>query len=525
MAGETVLVVDDAPVNLKLTDILLRKEGYKVHTVPDAEEALRVLRNFRPDVMLVDIQLPGMNGLELTKRVKQDPRTSDMIVIALTACAMREDQDRAMSAGCDGFITKPIDTHTLGPRIREHLDGHAASIGAPASAPPPTLPGGLALSTVEMESLRRRFLEEGILQSRQLLMDAGVNFDVAKASDLIHKWIGAAGALGYGAIAGFSRDLEELLSTSLLEKKRLDQKKLRELLSELVMAFSDPREAGISLPDSIMKELAGKRVAMVGFAEDEAERLCAIFEYLGALPRLFDTDEPPQSELVRNCDAVMVHVRPETMDSKWLDPEFQPPVGKALLLVGGREAILALDHAVQSRAREFLIDGWQPEEAVMRLSYAITRGSVEAPALASAPADSNVVAPPVVEKRRPPRTLDQVKVVLADDDPTVVAILRATLREYNVDCRVATSGDEALRLIEACQPMAAVLDVNMPIMSGFEVLSAIREQELPVKCIMLTARRQENDVIHGFDLGADDYVLKPFNAMEVVVRLKRMLCR
>jgi len=99
MAGETVLVVDDAPVNLKLTDILLRKEGYKVHTVPDAEEALRVLRNFRPNVMLVDIQLPGMNGLELTRRVKQDPRTSDVIVIALTACAMHEDQERAMAAG------------------------------------------------------------------------------------------------------------------------------------------------------------------------------------------------------------------------------------------------------------------------------------------------------------------------------------------------------------------------------------------------------------------------------------------
>ncbi len=524
MAGETVLVVDDAPVNLKLTDILLRKEGYKVHTVPDAEEALRVLRNFRPDVMLVDIQLPGMNGLELTKRVKQDPRTGDIVVIALTACAMKEDEDRAMAAGCDGFITKPIDTHTLGPRIREHLDGHAVSSGAQASAPPPTLPGGLALSTVEMESLRRRFLEEGILQSRQLLMDAGVSFDVAKAHDLIHKWIGAAGALGYGAIAGFARDLEELLSAPLLEKKRLDQKKLRELLSELVMAFSDPREAGISLPDSIMKELAGKRVAMVGFAEDEAERLCAIFEYLGALPRMFDSGESPQSELVRNCDAVMVHVRPETMDSKWLDPEFPSPVGKPLMLVGGREAILALDHAVQSRAREFLIDGWQPEEAVMRLSFSITRGSVPVPAATPAPTYSKVVAPPVVPKR-PPRTLDQVKVVLADDDPTVVAILKATLREYNVDCRVATSGDEALRLIEACQPMAAVLDVNMPNMSGFEVLSAIREQELPVKCIMLTARRQENDVIHGFDLGADDYVLKPFNAMEVVVRLKRMLCK
>ena len=513
MAGETVLVVDDAAVNLKLTDILLRKEGYKVHTVPDAEEALRVLRNFQPNVMLVDIQLPGMNGFELTRRVKEDPRTSGVIVIALTACAMREDQERAMQAGCDGFITKPIDTHTLGPRIREHLDGKAAGEGAPPPASA-TLPGGLELTNVEMESLRRRFLEEGILQSRQLLMDCGVHFDIPKARGLTHKWIGAAAALGYGAIAGFSRDVEELLAAP-----KLNQKKLRELLSELVMAFSDPREAGIALPDSIMQELRGKRIAMVAFAEDEAERLCAIFEYMGALPRLFDTAEPTQSELVRNCDAVMVHVRPETMDSKWLDPTFPSPVGRPIVLVGGREAILALDHSVQARAREFLIDGWQPEEAVMRLCFTLSR--------ATPPAGYSKVAAPAAARPTPapPCTLDQAKVVLADDDPTVLAILRATLREYNVDCRIASTGDEAVRLISACQPMAAVLDVNMPGMSGFEVLSSIRRQDLPVKVIMLTARRQEQDVIHGFDLGADDYMVKPFNAMELVVRLKRVLCR
>ncbi len=508
MAGETILVVDDAPVNLKLTDILLRKEGYKVHTVPDAEEALRLLGKFHPNVVLVDIQLPGMNGLELTRRIKQDPRTSDMIVIALTACAMRDDQEKALAAGCDGYITKPIDTHSLGPRIREHLDGKAPldSNSAPAAAP--ALPGGLALSTVEMESLRRRFLEQGILQSRELLFDSNAQFDVAKARAVLHKWIGAAGALGYGTIAGLSRDLEDLLSAP-----GTDEKKLRDLLTKLVMAFTDPREAEISLPASVMQELAGKRVAMVGFAEDEAERLCAIFEYLGALPRLFDAGERPDSVLVGNCDAAMVHVRPETMDSQWLEPNRVPPAGKPILLVGGREAILALDWRVQMRAEEFLIDGWQPEEAVMRLSFALSRGATAAAAFRDAsPAERPGV-----------KTLRQAKVVLADDDPTVAAILRATLREYDVDCRAASTGDEALRLIEECQPAAAVLDVNMPGMNGFEVLSAIRARRLPVKVILLTARRHEKDVVHGFDLGADDYVLKPFNPMEVVVRLKRML--
>src|SRR5580704_12137391 len=70
MANETILVVDDAPVSLKLTDILLRKEGYKVHAITDAEQALTLLHTLHPDMMLVDIQLPGMNGLELTRKIK-----------------------------------------------------------------------------------------------------------------------------------------------------------------------------------------------------------------------------------------------------------------------------------------------------------------------------------------------------------------------------------------------------------------------------------------------------------------------
>lgn len=124
MAGEAILVVDDAPVNLKLAGILLRQEGYEVRAVPDAEDALRVLDEFLPKIILVDIQLPGMDGLEFTRRVKQDPRTSAVTVIALTACAMRGDEERALAAGCDGYISKPIDTQKFSSRIRQIAERH-----------------------------------------------------------------------------------------------------------------------------------------------------------------------------------------------------------------------------------------------------------------------------------------------------------------------------------------------------------------------------------------------------------------
>ncbi len=113
MAGEPILIVDDNPINLKLTKVLLLKEGYQVQTSPDAEEALKILENFKPRLILMDIQLPGMDGLELTRRLKASPATENIKIIALTAYAMKGDDEKARAAGCDGYITKPIDTQTL----------------------------------------------------------------------------------------------------------------------------------------------------------------------------------------------------------------------------------------------------------------------------------------------------------------------------------------------------------------------------------------------------------------------------
>src|SRR5579872_1148545 len=103
MAGEPILVVDDTPVNLKLTRILLVNEGYTVLTAASAEEALDLLENSHPLLVLADIQLPGMDGLEFTRRVKQNPATSDIMVVALTAFAMKGDEQKALEAGCDGY--------------------------------------------------------------------------------------------------------------------------------------------------------------------------------------------------------------------------------------------------------------------------------------------------------------------------------------------------------------------------------------------------------------------------------------
>jgi len=113
VAGEKVLIVDDNAVNLKLVKVILVKEGYQVTTAGDAEEALKVIASDRPRLILMDIQLPGMDGLTLTKKLKEDPATKGIAVVALTAYAMKGDEEKAKAAGCDGYLTKPIDTQAL----------------------------------------------------------------------------------------------------------------------------------------------------------------------------------------------------------------------------------------------------------------------------------------------------------------------------------------------------------------------------------------------------------------------------
>jgi CheY-like chemotaxis protein len=129
----TVLVVDDHPINLKLVCDLLEADGCTLLRANDAQQAQAILKGARPDVILMDIQMPGMDGLTLTRLLKADPATRQIPVIALTASAMKGDEEKAIEAGCDGYITKPIDTRRLSAQIGEILQRTAAARrGAPA---------------------------------------------------------------------------------------------------------------------------------------------------------------------------------------------------------------------------------------------------------------------------------------------------------------------------------------------------------------------------------------------------------
>jgi len=120
-----ILIVDDNPVNLKLATDVLEMEGYAIEKAVDAEQAQEMLKSATPDLILMDIALPGMDGLTLTRKLKADERLKDVPVVAMTAFAMKGDEQKALAAGCDGYITKPIDTRKLPQQVAAYLLPHA----------------------------------------------------------------------------------------------------------------------------------------------------------------------------------------------------------------------------------------------------------------------------------------------------------------------------------------------------------------------------------------------------------------
>ena len=519
MPGTPILVVEDAPVNRKLIRLLLTHEGFDVRTADCAEDALQMLSDYRPELILADIQLPGMNGLDMTRKVKGDPRTSAIRVVALTACAMKEDREKALRAGCEDYISKPIDTSTLSSKVRELL---ARPPVEPALAEAPVKPRAeapdsevaLNLSGPEIESLRLRFLNEGAQRSRHMLNSLDSLFDTVSAARRLHEWIGSAALLGHPEISTLSRNAEKLL-----REAPLNTGLLREVLTDLFFTFAELCDSKVApLPDYVFQATTGKRVALIGFTTERADTMCELLERVKARPRLFDAADDPNSEAIRDCDLVVFHVRPETRDRAWVQSGLPVRAGNKLVFMGAQRDLIALAPNVRARALDYLVDGGEAEEVLMRFAFAISRGSA---AVADQRAAAAAVSADGAAEPRPPVT--RPTVVLADDDSIVLALVRSTLQNYGMTCRCADNGIEGLNLIRSEQPHVAVLDVNMPGMDGFEVLARIRAENLSSKVILLTSLQQEKEILRAFKLGADDYLTKPFNPFELVARLKRLL--
>lgn len=122
MLGDKILIVEDNPTNLKLVRLLLDLEKYEVQVATNADETLEILANFHPQLILMDLQLPGKNGFDLMLDLKSDPKFKDVLFVALTAYAMKGDEERARFIGFDGYMTKPISVVDFPKQIAQFLN-------------------------------------------------------------------------------------------------------------------------------------------------------------------------------------------------------------------------------------------------------------------------------------------------------------------------------------------------------------------------------------------------------------------
>jgi two-component system cell cycle response regulator DivK len=198
MLRESVLVVDDNPENLMLLKLLLDYEGFEVGTAESAAEALQVLSLELPGVMLTDIQMPEIDGLELIRRVRLDERTRALPILAVSANAMKENIQQAYAAGCDGYLTKPIDTPTLAAAVREQLACGRKREELRQNPEGETVPGGLRDSG---------FLMNCAAELEQLLTPPGPP-SREQICGVLHRCAGTAGVLGYTQIATLARELD-----------------------------------------------------------------------------------------------------------------------------------------------------------------------------------------------------------------------------------------------------------------------------------------------------------------------------
>jgi CheY-like chemotaxis protein len=493
MASIQILVVEDNLMQSKLVSFLLEEAGHTVQVAESAEKALHLLQSFRPgrilpDLILMDLQLPGMDGLELTRRLRLSPMLGSTPIIALTAYMDPSELVRAREAGCNGSISKPIDTTTFARQVREYLSGSAAVAS-----------NVLYDSGDLLTELRNTFLAEGLEQCGTILKE--FQSDPGGAAEglrrVLHRWAGVGGTLGFPEITGEARIAETLLARGHREHAEII-KGVETVRRRFGAAIRNKPSVSLDLITGLSKV----RIGLVNFSDKEANRIRSAAQSAN-VQVLIDQMKSVSIEHQTGYGALVINECSLSAPAAVHRPQWSVPA----VFIGSRSSLLSFSK-LPARAFDFLIAPWDAEEVLVRVSRLIAK-------VAPNPTTGDS---PSMQRRRP-------RVLIADDDPTMVSIVSEVLQQSEIDFDVARSGKNALEVLQRRPPDAIVLDVNMLDMDGFEVLNRLRGNLVTseITVLLLTARRDKNDIAQGFSSGADDYMVKPFKPLDLVERVRKMI--
>lgn len=470
MAGEAIFIVNSVD---------------DVRAADGVAQALAMVASSKPRLVLVDAESAA--GLELARRLRADPERASTMIVGLG------DGPGFRGAPIDRVAARPTDPVSMTALVRECLNQESATESAATTQ-------GLLAADPSFAELQRTFLAGAIRDCRGILDDSDGVDKTAATRKVLHDWAGVGGMVGYAEVSRRAREIEHRLAAEGMSSG------VRSDLAELAAFFAAAEEqwdAGSRLAPNLAQAIAGQRFALCGFPLAQSKKMKTALECANAYVRSFTGEPVFDRVLLATCDAVLCRLESGAQGP----PQILAGSRKPILFLGTRDQMFRLSQLVRGRGQDFLVEPWKAEEVVLRSSLLLTRSE-----------GNDTAAPGQAAKER-------ISVVIADDDSTVTSLIRATLKNYGIDCRVASDGGTALELIQQQPPDVAVLDVNMPGRDGFEVLAAVRNDARTrgVHVILLTARKQEADIMRGFGLGADDYVVKPFSPMELVARLRRLV--
>jgi DNA-binding response OmpR family regulator/HPt (histidine-containing phosphotransfer) domain-containing protein len=484
MRGIQILVVEGNATQAKLVGFLLEEAGHTVQTAENAERALDVMQTFVPDLFLVDLDLPGMDGLELTRELRLGVHSRTPIVV-LTGCSDQAELASAREAGCNGTISKPIDTAAFERQVRNYAVGKP---GGDADIRPDY--GDL------LAEVRNSFLAEGLEECGMILnrLKATPVRAMQVAPRLLHRWAEAAGTLGFPGIAQHARRVEVLLASAGLESDELEK-----AIETARRRFFVAARNELELPLELIQGLSGVRIGLVDFSEEEAHRVQRAAKSAN-VKLVMEHMKGVSVDAQAGYNALIINECALSAEATERRPRWTVPA----IFIGSRASLQALSK-LPLHAYDFVIAPWDAAEILIRAYRLIGKQTAAQPERG-------------IRKRRP-------RVLIADDDPDMVSLVTATLGQSGMEFEIARSGRQTLDAVRARRPDAIVLDVNMPDLDGFEILKKLR-QNLSTKTIpvlMLTARNQGSDITQGFGSGADDYVIKPFDPSDLVKRVETMI--
>lgn len=244
-------------------------------------------------------------------------------------------------------------------------------------------------------------------------------------------------------------------------------------------------------PFAVLEE---SRIVIIGFDDEASDRLITIFQTAGAFCQASRLNA--LAAAIQSCDLLVAKLEGMEDYAALLAPVTAP-------VIAAVSPDSAPDHLrwIRRSTLDYVFYPCTETEILTRAAMAAHRRKAQT-------------------ARHPG---EKVRILFADDDDSISALLKATFESAGMTCRCVRNGVEALTVAREWAPDVAVLDVNMPGMSGFQALSVLSRTEKPIPVLLLTACDQESEILKGFKLGAADYVIKPFNPTEILMRVKRIV--